>query len=129
MALTATEQKELRALAKAINERNERERVERERLISERIDAAHHEVERLVDEFKRSDPDLRSVVLFGSLARGDVKRLNFDIDLAVRTERFMDLLGIAIDSTFKVDLIDLSTASPYIAESVERDGTVVFDGE
>jgi len=32
----------------------------------------------------------------------------------------MDLLGIAIDSDFEVDLINLTTASPYIMRSVAR---------
>lgn len=81
---------------------------------------------RLVELFRSVDPKLRRVILFGSLARKNVKRLEFDIDIAVECDRFMDLLGIAMESDFKVDLIDLDTASPYIVRSVEREGVELY---
>lgn len=109
-------------LATSINEHNRRERARRRVLLAARVAEAYREVDRLVAEFRRIDPRLERVVLFGSLARGTVSRLSFDIDLAVSSLRYLDLLGPALDSSFKVDLIDLATASPYVLQAVGRDG-------
>ena len=126
MALSSEEQQKILDLAAAINERNRKERAENKKKLSERITAARSEIDRLIDLFQRTDPNLKKIVLFGSLARDAVKRLDFDIDLAVDSERYMDLLGIALDSDFKIDLIDLMTASAYIKRSIARDGVEVY---
>ncbi len=129
MALSESDRKKILELAAAINERNRRQRIELERTLQKRKTAARAEVDRLVQQFRRTDPALRRVVLFGSLARDEVKRLDFDIDMAVDTERYSELLGPALESEFKVDLVDLRTASPYIRRSVERDGIEVHRAE
>jgi len=126
MALSESDRNEILELADAINARNRRARADLERELRERIAAAHREIDRLVASFLSIDPALRRVVLFGSLAREGAKRLDFDIDLAVDTDRYMELLDPALDSEFTVDLVDIRTASPYIMQSVERDGIEVF---
>jgi predicted nucleotidyltransferase len=129
MALSDTERHRIIELAETINRRNRTERTITEKRLRDRVSAARAEVDRLVLSFGEVDAQLRQVVLFGSLARGDAKRLEFDIDLAVESSRFTDLLGIAMDSEFKVDLVDLACASPYILKSVDREGVVVFRAE
>ena len=129
MALSQQERKKILDLAAAINERNRLQRAEAEKALIERVASARREVERLVESFKDVDPDLHRVVLFGSLARDKVKRLGFDIDLAVKSDRYMDLLGIALDSDFEVDLIDFETASSYVIRSVEREGVEVYHAD
>ena len=109
-------------LATGMNERNRRRRTKRAVLLAARVDEANREIDRLVAEFRRIDPELDRIVLFGSLARSRVTRLSFDIDLAVSSRRYLELLGPALASPFKVDLVDLETASPYVLEAVARDG-------
>ena len=129
MALSELERSKMLRLATAINEKNRRLRAEYTQKLAARLSAAKEELRDLVAAFKKADPELRRVILFGSMARQDVKRLEFDIDLAVDSERYNDLLGIAMDSEFKVDLIDLASASPYIVESVKRDGVEIYHAE
>jgi predicted nucleotidyltransferase len=109
-------------LATGMNERNRRRRAKRAVLLAARVDEANREIDRLVAEFRRIDPELDRIVLFGSLARSRVTRLSFDIDLAVSSRRYLELLGPALASPFKVDLVDLETASPYVREAISRDG-------
>lgn len=122
MALTERERQGVLRLAAAINRRNARKRPALEQALARRVEEAHREVSRLVERFREADPELRRVVLFGSLARNEVKRIDFDIDLAVDSDRYSRLLGIALESVFKVDLIDLVAASSYIKRSVRREG-------
>ncbi|MFW5814573.1 MAG: nucleotidyltransferase family protein [Spirochaetota bacterium] len=122
MELPQADRDMIHQLAMGMNERNRRQRAKRALQLAERVDEAHREVGRLVAEFRRIDPELERVVLFGSLARSSVTRLSFDIDLAVSTRRYLELLGPALASPFKVDLVDLDTAAPYVLEAIARDG-------
>lgn len=121
-----TEHDKLRAIAARARRRAQGDRVERARLIEVRLREARAEIDRLVVAFRTCDPGLRRVVLFGSIARGRVKRPGFDIDLAVDSDRYGDLLDIALDSGFDVDLVDLTWCSDYVREAVERHGVEVF---
>jgi predicted nucleotidyltransferase len=76
------------------------------------VEAAWDEVNALVEQFRAEDSELSRVVLFGSLARDEVLREDFDIDLAVESDRYFELLGIALRSRYHVDLVDLNTAAP-----------------
>ena len=114
MALSEHERQGVLRLAAAINRRNARQRPALEQALVRRVKEAHREVSRLVERFREADPELRSVVLFGSLARNEVQRIDFDIDLAVESDRYSQLLDIALESVFRVDLIDLVAASSYI---------------
>ena len=118
---------------KAIAERADREtrarRLERERALRERVGQAREEVARLVLEIQAADPGVRRIVLFGSLARNSVKRLSFDIDLAVDSDHHLRLTDVALESPFKVDLVDLTSCSEYVTEAVERDGVELYRAE
>lgn len=129
MALSQDDQRRILELSEAVNTRNRRKRQENELARARRVAAANNEIERLVKSFRCTDPKLKRIVLFGSLARGSVKRLDFDIDVAVESSRYMDLLGTVLDSDFKIDLIDLTSASRYIRQSVDRDGVELFRAE
>ena len=87
------------------------------------------EAERLTKCFLEADPDLHKVVLFGSLATGDLGNREPDIDLAVDSPQYLRLVSIALDSPFKVDVVDLPNASPVISRAVERDGRVMYERE
>ena len=126
MALSMDEREKILEIARSLNERNRRERIAREAELRDRIAAAKAEIDRLVARFREADPHLHRVVLFGSLARNRVRGIDFDIDLAVSSERYMDLLGIALDSPFDVDLVDLDHPSPFILAAIERDGVEIF---
>lgn len=85
------------------------------------------EAQRLAQDFAAVDPELRAVVLFGSLATGEVGNRPPDIDLAVESSCYLQLVAIALDSRFKVDVIDLATARPAIRQAVARHGKMIFD--
>ena len=85
------------------------------------------EAQRLAHDFAAVDPELRAVVLFGSLATGEVGNRPPDIDLAVESSCYLQLVAIALDSRFKVDVIDLATARPAIRQAVARHGKMIFD--
>lgn len=66
------------------------------------------------------------MVLFGSLATGEVGNRQPDVDLAVESSRYLRLVAIALDSRFKVDVVDLATARPAIRQAVARHGKVIY---
>lgn len=99
---------------------------EREREIEERQAVATAQIERLVGLFRDADPQLRAVVLFGSLAHGTPRSPHFDIDLAVDSNRYWELLGIALDQPIPVDLIDFPRASPHIRDRISAEGRYLY---
>lgn len=94
-----------------------------------RVTRAYDEVRRLVDSFLELDPAISKIILFGSLARCDVSSADFDIDLAVSCsgEQYLALVACALDSPFKVDLVDISSADSRILSSIDRDGKVLYE--
>lgn len=124
--LSDSEVKTIASIAARAKRINRRRRKQARAQLEDRIVRAKGEVTRLVEAFKCADPELRRIVLFGSLARGRVTNQQFDIDLAVDSPHFMDLLGLAIDSEFPVDLIDLTFCSDYVRSSVRREGLELF---
>ena len=87
------------------------------------------EAHRLTKCFVDADPDLRKVVLFGSLATGDLGHREPDVDLAVDSPQYLRLVSIALDSPFKVDVIDLPNARAVISRAVEHHGKVMYERE
>jgi len=114
---------DLSRIAARIRERNERElaRIELKKT------AAMIEVERLRREFVRIDPSIRKIVLLGSLAEDRVTRIDFDIDLAVSSDRYLSLVSASLDSTFPVDCVDIDALPPEYCASVERHGRVLHE--
>jgi predicted nucleotidyltransferase len=101
---------------------------QRSELLEERKHQAHEEIQRLVADFRTTDPGLSKVVLFGSLARNDVSSPDFDIDLAVSCSAasFLSLVAIALECPFPVDVVDLATADDRLKASILRDGVVLY---
>lgn len=94
-----------------------------------RIEAAQIELRKLVRDFVRIDPGIRTIVLFGSLATGRVRSEHFDIDLAVdcTPEAYLKLVSRALDSRFDVDVIEMRTAPGWLGSTIERDGRVLYE--
>ena len=90
---------------------------------------ADEEIRTLVGKFLSLDPTITKIILFGSLARDDVSSPDFDIDLAVSCsgENFLALVALALDSPFKVDVVELATADSRIKSAVVREGIVVYE--
>ena len=116
----------LRRIAERMR-RRERSGARREEVRQARRAAARAEARRLAQRFAEEDPDLRQVILFGSLATGEIGDREPDIDLAVESARYLSLVAIALDSPFKVDVIDLANARPAILQAVDRDGEVIHE--
>jgi predicted nucleotidyltransferase len=101
----------------------------REQAIDQRRVAAMEQIEMLVQRFKEEDPHLRAIVLFGSLAAGTPVNPNFDIDLAVDSDKYWELLGIALDQPIPVDLVDLQRAARHIQSRIEAEGRWLYGHE
>ena len=116
----------LRRIAERMR-RREPGSAQRERLREARLSIAREEARRLAQRFAEEDPELRQVILFGSLATGEIGDREPDIDLAVESPRYLSLVAIALDSRFKVDVIDLATARSAILKAVARDGEILHE--
>jgi len=127
--LSAEDQRRIREIAEATNRRNRLVREKRAAEIATQRKAAWAEVRRLLDRFHEIDPGVDRLIVFGSLARDDMKRPDFDIDVAVRSERYLELLGPVLESDFAVDLVDLANASSYITDAISREGVEIRHGE
>ena len=106
-----------------IKKRNKAEKAE----IQQYVDRAMQEVDRLKHEFLSVDPHLRRMVLFGSLARRTASTLDSDIDLAVDSNQYLRLVSKALDSSFKVDLVDFLNIDADFLAIIERDGRTVYE--
>ena len=125
----AADEQKLRAIAARADRITRERRQARKRLTNDRVREARHEIDRLVEQIRAADPGVRRIVLFGSLARNEVKRPSFDIDIAVDSDKYMQLLDIALDSDFRVDLVDLGCCSRYVAAAVEQHGVELYRAE
>jgi predicted nucleotidyltransferase len=88
--------------------------------------------QRLAD-LSRVMPDLRLLVLFGSLARGRT-RSESDIDVAVQCDGPADLDAVYLAmaprfGTDRLDLVDIRRAGPILAMAVARTGRPLFERE
>lgn len=87
------------------------------------------EASMLALDFVQLDPGITRVVLFGSLAREELLSPDFDIDLAVECTpgAFLQIVASALNSRFRVDVIDLKTAERRIRKSIEQNCTVLYE--
>ena len=113
-------------LIKIANRLKEKDLLEKSKL-KERIKAARKEVESLKHTFLQKDPELEKLYLFGSLGRDRIKTINFDIDLAVKSTKYMDLLILIEDSRFKIDLIDLNNVREAVKNSILSEGVLLYE--
>jgi predicted nucleotidyltransferase len=123
---TTAERAFLREVARQTNERNRRELDALRQRQADRLRRARDEARRLTEAFRATDPEVDRVVLFGSVATGDVGSHEFDIDLAVRSKEYLRLVSVALDSPFRVDLVDLDAVREAIRRAIERDGRVLY---
>ncbi len=118
------QEEEIREMARNLEARY----AERRKRTAARATCAREEAVRLTRRFRQRDPELRRVVLFGSLACGGTPAgRHFDIDLAVDSERYLALVGEALDSEFDVDVIDLRRVREAIREDIETYGEVIYE--
>jgi predicted nucleotidyltransferase len=97
---------------------NELERQE----IKKRTALAKTEANRLAAAIKAADQKIRAVYLFGSLAEGEPKHLDFDIDLALDGGDVYLAMDATTESTFDVDVVDLARLPIQIRETILRKG-------
>lgn len=118
-----TEEEKLARIAANLNRENKLE----DRRIREKIRAAHEEIRRLVAQFLEIDPGIETIVLFGSLAEDNVFSIHFDIDLAVRSEKYLQLVGCGLKSCFRVDVVDLDHVADHIKSLIEKYGKILHE--
>jgi predicted nucleotidyltransferase len=118
---------ELKEMGRAFARRARQAAAERTLLIAARRETAYAQIEDLVQRFKREDPYIRTIILYGSLATGTPRNPQFDIDLAVDSDRYWELLGIALDQPIPVDLADLPQTSDHIRNRIEAEGLVLYE--
>ena len=105
----------------------EKERlVEYQKLLNIRVSKAMDEVRSLTKQFREIDPQLKKVILFGSLAEHTVTSENFDIDLAVESGKYLQIVSIALDSEFKVDVVEIETLPEHLQRRVLDKGQVLY---
>jgi len=107
-----------RPYAEGIRRQNDKERED----IAKRHKDAMVEARRVAEEIKRHDPEVRSVILFGSVARGEPTRLDFDIDLALDGGDAYRAMDITMDSAFHVDVVELRLLPERVRERIAREG-------
>jgi len=113
----------IRSIVQEIKSENDKER----RRIDLRIKQAHNEVERLKKDFLKIDEKMGKMVLFGSLAESNIDSINFDIDIAVKSKKYYRLVGRALESQFKIDVIDLDTIHENIRKVINEHGKVIYE--
>ena len=126
MELTAEETAFLNRIAERWKRENLREARAMSLRIAERREKAWNVIDSLVTEFRQRDDGLLRVILFGSLARDELLNDRFDIDLAVESSCYLDLLGITMRRDFPVDLVDLPWAGSHIRERIELEGRELY---
>ena len=95
--------------------------------IEERAARARAFLPRIRDAFLEIDPDMRRLVLFGSLAKGLPNHEDFDIDVAVSSSRYLRLVAWALDQEWKVDVIDLDGIAGTFLEDIEDQAEVLYE--
>ena len=114
-------------ITEAVIKKQIRERKERDAKLTSRKEEAYKEVNRLVEVFNNIDPHLERIILFGSLATGTVRSLDFDIDLSFEGSEFYLCVSEALKSSFRVDLVDYRACARHIKEEIDTTGRIIYD--
>lgn len=104
--------------AKGIRELNRAEQA----LLLSRLENARSEATRLSHLIRKADPTVRSVMLFGSVASGNPKTPDFDIDLALEGGDIYSAMDITDTSPFKIDLVSLDHLPPAVRDGILEKG-------
>ena len=94
--------------------------------IARRSRSAHRAAIELARAIGAHDRGVRAVYLFGSLADGRPRRLDFDIDLALDGGDLYRAMELAEASAFSVDIVSLAGLPAHVARRVRTGGTVLF---
>jgi len=62
-----------------------------------------------------------------SLVTGRVRRIDFDIDLAVDSDRYFRIVDWSLRQPFPIDVVDLQSIDEGFAEEVERHGRILYE--
>src|SRR3989304_1431662 len=94
-------------------------------------DSTHEPFGQRLSDLAEILPDLRLLVLFGSVARGRV-RSKSDVDVGVLCDgpADLDICYVALAprlATHRLDLVDLRRAGPLLAFEVARTGRLLFE--
>lgn len=106
-----------------IKRENEEEKIR----IKQRISRAAEEVKRVKKDFLKIDKGIEKIILFGSLAEESIESINFDIDIAVKSEKYYQLVGRALQSEFKIDVVDLDSVHERIKKNIIQYGKVIYE--
>ena len=79
--------KDLVELAAEISRKSSEEKRRRARRIARLAIQARKEVDRLMAAFKEVDPELQTVILFGSPPEDRIRSEQFDIDMAISSRK------------------------------------------
>jgi predicted nucleotidyltransferase len=70
---------------------------------------------------------MEKMILFGSLVENKIESISFDIDIAVKSSKYYQLVSRALQSEFKVDLVDLDSAHERIKKNIIEHGRVIYE--
>lgn len=99
---------------------------ERKRRVLKKVADARAFLPILVANFKQIDPDIREIVLFGSLLEQEVRRENFDIDIAVSSDHYLTLVSWALNQEYSIDVVDIDSVPNHILEVIRQKGEVLY---
>jgi predicted nucleotidyltransferase len=104
-------------------------RRENEREAAAIRDSAQHaraEARRLATEIGSADAEVRTVYLFGSLAWGEPRHLDFDIDLALEGGDVYTAEEVAESCPFEVDVVSLERLPQETRNRIRESGVVLY---
>ncbi len=100
-----------------------------DREVAERLRQARAFVETVPAALLKLDRTLRRIVLFGSVATGKAMRADFDIDLAVDSDRYIQIVGWSLRQPWRIDIVDLQAIDEGFAGEIERTGRVLYEAQ
>lgn len=121
--------KNMTAMVDAIVARQKRRNVIFERQLEARVREAQQFISSIPDALLRIDPVLRRLLLFGSLAAGRVTRFDFDIDLAVDSDRYLRIVDWSLQQPWRIDVVDLSAIDTSFAREIQKNARVPYEAE
>ena len=113
---------DIEAAARRINTENRKE----DEKTAVRRQAAQAEARRMATEFRAQDASVSTIWCFGStFDMSRPYRMDSDIDIAVEGGELLKLISIAENSSFSVDLIDISGSDDEFARLIRKYGTLL----
>ncbi len=94
-----------------------------------RAKAAREEAKTLAERIGTTVPQVRRVLLFGSLLEETPKNPDFDIDLAVEGGDIYRAMEVCESSPWKVDLVNPLEVAASVAERIRETGTVLYEAD